>query len=818
MTKRKISLSALSVFFLVLFPTTYLWANDEVGFCHVSETYEHIIITSEALKGDTTANSLSVFMQHRIDNGISSTIVSTDSIYHYYQGVDNQEKIRNFIKDAKAKWETKYVLLAGDVNIIPARMLYARGVNMASDMYYACLDNTFNDDGDDIWGELNDGLDFEYDVYVGRASAENLSEMHNFVYKTISYENSPLNASYHTKIIHMSQEANGIGDTEKWCDRYRAKSDDITFEYYRLTDAAADPVSNNRLSNGNIGQFLGASHGYVGKLANITIGEAIKFSNADQFYFMTSIACLSGRFEQDCVAEAFCTSTQKGGAFAGMFNSEDAFPPYIVQYLYKLRDVHFDNKVTKLGILRAEVAKTYAYSDYIKTDATAMARRYQAYQYNLFGDPATDLKTVMSTPVDVLLSCDSINDNLTSDHSGNDNHATIHGPIDTTQLLGSNALGLDGESNYLSIPHNLWNPMGNQLEMTLSGWFYIDSLMPKMGLFVKGMEERPFALYLKEDGHFLLELNKNTPDNAWKSLTWFSKTKLKAKGLYHLALVLEYKSLQGQLYVDGILKETFPLPSNYLLGSSNEPLYIGKDPQSTNGYFKGMIDDIEIYSKSMSALEINASITKEKPYWIEHISITDSVGLAYANELDDKADYTFDYNGVTQKPITVTTQTNNDKIFSGSIVYQLDSDTLIDNSASFSSYDKVNSLNTQLNKKGTHTLSIMLYTEKNGKGMLLDERIISINILESASLKNTNHAKTISIGPNPGKDHIWINSTTNIQDYSLSLFDASGRLICQNSIPLCNRHAVNISDLCSGVYLLKLENNNSCSTFNLIKE
>ncbi len=819
MNRNHSSTKALILTFIVLFLTHSLWANDKISMCDSSASYQHVIITSSALKSDTDTYSLSTFMQHRIDNGISSTIVSTDSIYQYYQGVDNQEKIRNFIIDARNNWDTEYVLLGGDVNIIPARMLYARDVNMAADMYYACLDNSFNDDGDDKWGEVNDGLDFEYDVYVGRASAENATEMHNFVYKTISYENSPLNASYHTKIIHMSQEASGIGNTEKWCDRYREKSKDMTFEYYRLTDAQADPVANNRLSNGNIGQYLGASHGYVGKIANITIGEAVKFTNADQFYFMTSIACLAGRFDQDCVAEAFCTSTRKGGAFAGMFNSEDAFPPYIVQYLYKLRDVHYVNKITKLGILRAEVAKSYAYSDYLKDDATAMARRYQAYQYNLFGDPATDLKSAISTPIDVSLSCNQLNGSSIMDESGNQNNATIHGNIDTTLLLGSKAIRLDGKINYLSIPHNAWNPMGNQVELTLAAWFYLDSLMPKVGLFVKGSTKNPFGLYLKEDGHLTFEMNKNTPANGWKNLDWTSDTELKQKGLYHLALVLEYKSSQGQLYIDGILKETFPLPTDYLLGGVEEPLYIGKNPKTADGYLKGAIDDVQIYSRSLSASEVNALMETKKPFNIVHTSIIDKVSAElYGETLKDKTEYTLDYDEIAQHPWTIKTEINTPADFSGCIVYQLDSLVLTDNDVEFSSLDIDNELYTQLNTLGHHNLSVMLFSEQNGQGYIMDEKTITIHVEKNASLINAPAInETIAISPNPAQNELRIQNSGKSQHCHLVIYAISGEQVMQNHIHLNSEYSVDISALMSGYYFLKIEKTNGVVNYRFLK-
>jgi len=67
--------------------------------------------------------------------------------------------------------------------------------SVPSDLYYQCLDGNYNSDGDNRWGEPNDGpgggdVDLSAEVYIGRVSAENTDEMANWVYKDIAYENS----------------------------------------------------------------------------------------------------------------------------------------------------------------------------------------------------------------------------------------------------------------------------------------------------------------------------------------------------------------------------------------------------------------------------------------------------------------------------------------------------------------------------------------------------------------------------------------------------------------------------------------------------
>ena len=64
-----------------------------------------------------------------------------------------------------------------------------------SDIYYCCLDGTYNSDSDEYWGEPTDGedggeVDFYAEVYIGRACVDDNNQVDNFVTKTISYLDS----------------------------------------------------------------------------------------------------------------------------------------------------------------------------------------------------------------------------------------------------------------------------------------------------------------------------------------------------------------------------------------------------------------------------------------------------------------------------------------------------------------------------------------------------------------------------------------------------------------------------------------------------
>ena len=121
---------------------------------------------------------------------------------------DTQARIRNFLRYAKDSWNTKYVLIGGDVEVVPVRKLrinetmWYGGItsiwtyaNIRSDLYYAALDGTWNNDFDEFFGEafpysVAEEADFVAELYIGRAPVSTKNDVVTFVNKVISFENS----------------------------------------------------------------------------------------------------------------------------------------------------------------------------------------------------------------------------------------------------------------------------------------------------------------------------------------------------------------------------------------------------------------------------------------------------------------------------------------------------------------------------------------------------------------------------------------------------------------------------------------------------
>ena len=168
--------------------------------------YRYAIITSASF-----ADAFQPLVDWKTKKGVPATIVTTDWIQTNYPGRDLAEKIRNCIKDTVASWGTEYVLLGGDTNVVPDRIAFAMESGKGADrddirceLYYADLDGSFDADGDNTFGEVEDQIDLYPDVFIGRAPVDTINEVQTFVNKVLTYEKNP-SADYLLKVLYAAE-------------------------------------------------------------------------------------------------------------------------------------------------------------------------------------------------------------------------------------------------------------------------------------------------------------------------------------------------------------------------------------------------------------------------------------------------------------------------------------------------------------------------------------------------------------------------------------------------------------------------------------
>ncbi len=403
-------------------------------------TWDMVIITNNALNNSAGAYTFQDLATFRSSHGIATTIKTVEDIYASYSGVDDSEKIRNFIIDAYTNWGVDYVLLGGDGdggdvggesgdNIVPARLLYCAPTFgytdvLASDLYYACLDGDFNNDGDSYWGETNDGVgggdvDIMAEVFVGRAPVDSDSELSNFVRKTIEYETSTSDA---LETVYFLGEYLGFGGVADWGGNYKDQimdangssyagyttlgvpDDYIKTSLYERDGGWTDTNLENAMNTGlNFINHLG--HAYNGEVMKITCSEADVLTNSEPF-FAYSQGCYCGAFDNrdapppygsggylnyDAVGEHLVTAQY--GAFAVIMNSRFGWGAGDLDGPSQRLDREFFDAIYGEGISAIGAANHDSKEDCISViNGYDNLIRWCIYETNLLGDPAVRMK------------------------------------------------------------------------------------------------------------------------------------------------------------------------------------------------------------------------------------------------------------------------------------------------------------------------------------------------------------------------------------------------------------------------------------------
>jgi hypothetical protein len=178
-----------------------------------SDQYDLVIITPSEF-----SNELQPLIDHKISMGVHTNLKTTEDIYSEYNGFDQAEKIKYFIKDAIETWGIDYVLLVGSIDKVPIRTSYASfwEGGLLTDLYYADIYNdtsgfcSWDKDGDGKYGEVYhdqhqiyniDGADLYPDVNVGRLPCGTNAEVKTVVHKIIHYETETYGKSWFKNII-----------------------------------------------------------------------------------------------------------------------------------------------------------------------------------------------------------------------------------------------------------------------------------------------------------------------------------------------------------------------------------------------------------------------------------------------------------------------------------------------------------------------------------------------------------------------------------------------------------------------------------------
>ncbi|MFO0965316.1 MAG: C25 family cysteine peptidase [Gemmataceae bacterium] len=271
--------------------------------------------------------ALKEYVEHK-KKLLPTELVSLEKVLKASAGRDDPERLKRFLYDAWRKRGLGYVLLVGDVDVMPVRYMVLDRVTPAafdyafypSDLYYADLakqDGSFDDwnarkDGfhadyfGEVRGEKNkkdainfDQVDYRPEVAVGRWPVSTEAEVRLIAAKSMAYENV-IRAGTHPGLKQAAFfHVQGWVDARARLDRMAARLTDWKTEKRFFSDGnpkfkTDPPNQENLLATLNKGVGLvvhvghGSEHSWEGCFATASLK---KVKNADRLPVMFSVGC-----------------------------------------------------------------------------------------------------------------------------------------------------------------------------------------------------------------------------------------------------------------------------------------------------------------------------------------------------------------------------------------------------------------------------------------------------------------------------------------------------------------------------------------------
>ncbi|MFA5771798.1 MAG: PQQ-binding-like beta-propeller repeat protein [Thermoplasmata archaeon] len=188
------------------------------------------------------------------------------------------------------------------------------------------------------------------------------------------------------------------------------------------------------------------------------------------------------------------------------------------------------------------------------------------------------------------------------DSSGNGNNGTIYGAARVDGMSGK-SLRFDGVNDYVFVPDAAsLKPTSITIECWVKPNINYTSATPLTALIVKNTANSNTIA----KGYILYYMTGGLAFSTAYSSTWYGVSKsiiLEKDKWYHISGT--YDGATVKLYVNGSMANS--VSNSYTVTYDNSPVWIGKAyTNSGYRYFNGIIDEVRIYNRALTASEIKA--------------------------------------------------------------------------------------------------------------------------------------------------------------------------------------------------------------------
>ncbi len=376
--------------------------------------YDLLIITEPSFVDD-----YETYCNYYNSIGLRNRIVSTPEIYSSMTGVDNQDKIRNYIIQEYQDNGIIMVVLGGDVNYVPHRGLYCyvtsgggdqESNNIPSDLYYSALDGNWNDNGNNRYGEPGED-DLLPEIGMSRMSFQNETDLANMINKTLSYQQNPVLGEFHKVIfggehLYDNPDSNGSDYLELLIGTHDDNGYTTTcypedYDFTKLYEEEGNWSGNLLRQAINQGSSYIHHDGHANE--NYVAGwygiESSDFSSVNgvthNYTFFHTQGCDCGAFDENCILEkmvkieTFAVAVI-GNSRYGWFNEGQTEGPGC-HLEREMTDAQWNDRIGLLGLAISEGKTMTAPWVTAPGQWEEGALRWNFYDMNVLGDGAVNV-------------------------------------------------------------------------------------------------------------------------------------------------------------------------------------------------------------------------------------------------------------------------------------------------------------------------------------------------------------------------------------------------------------------------------------------
>lgn len=192
--------------------------------------------------------------------------------------------------------------------------------------------------------------------------------------------------------------------------------------------------------------------------------------------------------------------------------------------------------------------------------------------------------------------------NTARDYSGHNNHGSLQGAAFVRSAVNGHAAMFDGVDDHIAVPYaqslNLAAPF------TIEAWVNVSDLAPTQIILGRGNSTPPAI-------NFAIGLVGGRPsfgftDESLAGVSVASPEPLIQDQWFHIAGA--YDGAKLRIYVNGMLKNEVAYTGRIV--TDNTSLFIGGDVPSNRYFFKGLIDEVQMYNRVLAHDQITGHFNR----------------------------------------------------------------------------------------------------------------------------------------------------------------------------------------------------------------